>query len=160
MRKQEQRSAKNGAGIMFALNGNPRPQHENPILHHERDNLPCRFDLFSAGSEHPAWQLYDWRSTVGHQWCDWDGNRRWIILVCAVTLMTETLEVGDPVEVYLDAKFGDQEGWHPGTIFKIDPYSEHRSFYWVRFDAEAAAALGRPHISVFNPKNIRRSMRE
>ena len=74
--------------------------------------------------------------------------------------MAETLEVGDPVEVYLDAKFGDREGWYSGTIFKIDPYSEHRSFYWVRFDAGVAAVLGIPHISVFNPKNIRRTTSE
>ena len=70
--------------------------------------------------------------------------------------MAETLQVGDPVEVYLDAKFGEREGWHSGTIFRIDPYSEHRSFYWVRFDPEAAALLGIPQISVLNPKNIRR----
>jgi hypothetical protein len=71
--------------------------------------------------------------------------------------MAETLDVNDRVEIYLDAKFGEREGWHAGTIFKIDPYSEHRSFYWVRFDAEVAAVLGMPHISIFNPKNIRRS---
>lgn len=71
--------------------------------------------------------------------------------------MAETLQVGDLVEVYLDAKFGEREGWHSGTIFRIDPYSEHRSFYWVRFDAEAAVLLGIPQISVLNPKNIRRN---
>ena len=71
--------------------------------------------------------------------------------------MEETLEVGDRVEIYLDAKFGEREGWHAGTIFKIDPYSEHRRFYWVRFEAHVAALLGMPHVSVFNPKNIRRS---
>ena len=70
--------------------------------------------------------------------------------------MTESLQNGDPVEVYLDAKFGDRAGWHSGTIFRIDPYSEHRSFYWVRFEAEAASVLGLSQISVFNPKNIRR----
>ena len=71
--------------------------------------------------------------------------------------MAETLQVGDPVEVYLDAKFGDLEGWHAGTIFRIDPYSEHRSFYWVKFDPEAAALLRIAQISVLNPKNIRRN---
>jgi hypothetical protein len=74
--------------------------------------------------------------------------------------MAETLQVGDRVEVYLDMKFGELEGWHSGTIFRIDPYSEHRSFYWVRFDAEVEAKLGMPQISVFNPKNIRRSRSE
>jgi hypothetical protein len=77
-------------------------------------------------------------------------------LVHAQALMAETLQVGDRVEVYLDAKFGEQEGWHSGTIFRIDPYSDHRSFYWVRFDAEVEAVLGMPQISVFNLKNIRR----
>ena len=71
--------------------------------------------------------------------------------------MEEALEVGDRVEIYLAAKFGEREGWHAGTIFKIDPYSEHRRFYWVRFEADVAALLGMPHVSVFNPKNIRRS---
>jgi hypothetical protein len=70
--------------------------------------------------------------------------------------MEESLQIGDRVEVYLDARFGSQQGWHPGTVFKIDPYSEHRSFYWVKFDLEAAAQLGTPQISVFNPKNIRK----
>lgn len=74
--------------------------------------------------------------------------------------MEEALRVGDQVEVYLDAKFGEKEGWHPGTIFRIDPYSEHRRFFWVRFDPEAAALVGIPQISVFNPKNIRRSQSE
>lgn len=71
--------------------------------------------------------------------------------------MGESLQIGDQVEVYLDAKFGERDGWHSGTIFRIDPYSEHRSFYWVRFDAEVEALLGISQISVFNPKNIRRS---
>jgi hypothetical protein len=75
-------------------------------------------------------------------------------------MMEETLQIGDRVEVYLDAKFGEREGWHSGTIFRIDPYSEHRSFFWVRFDAEAAATLGMPQISILNPKNIRRSASE
>ena len=70
--------------------------------------------------------------------------------------MAPTFQIGDPVEVYLDKRFGEREGWHPGTVFRIDPYSEHRSFYWVKFDAEVEAALGMPQISVINPKNIRR----
>ena len=71
--------------------------------------------------------------------------------------MAETLQVGDPVEVYLDAKFGEREGWYAGTIVRIDPYSEHRSFYWVSFDVEAVVLLGISQISVLNPKNIRRN---
>ena len=70
--------------------------------------------------------------------------------------MAETLQIGDRVEVYLERKFEDQAGWHAGTIFRVDPYSEHRSFYWVKFDVDVAAALGIAQISVLNPKNIRR----
>lgn len=75
-------------------------------------------------------------------------------------MMAEMLQIGDQVEVYLDTKFGDLAGWHTGTIFRIDPYSEHRSFYWVRFAAEVADVLGMQQISVLNPKNIRRSRSE
>jgi hypothetical protein len=71
--------------------------------------------------------------------------------------MAEALQIGDRVEIFLDAKFGQNEGWHTGVLFKIDPYSEHRNFYWVRFDAETASHLGMNQISVFNPKNIRKS---
>jgi hypothetical protein len=69
--------------------------------------------------------------------------------------MAETFAIDEQVEVFLDAKFGEREGWHSGIIFRIDPYSEHRSFYWVRFDADVALALGLREISVFNPNNIR-----
>ena len=69
--------------------------------------------------------------------------------------MTETIQIGDRVKVYLDSKFGKDEGWYEGTVFKIDPYSEHRSFYWVELDEDAQAMLGIKLISVLNPKNIR-----
>ena len=68
--------------------------------------------------------------------------------------MADSYQIGDRVEIYLDEKFGDKEGWHAGTIFRIDPYSEHRSFYWVKFDT--AAQTGMTQISVFNTKNIRK----
>jgi len=70
--------------------------------------------------------------------------------------MAESYQIGDGVEIYLDEKFGEKEGWYAGTIFKIDPYSEHRCFYWVQFDAEAQSLTGSQQISVFNPKNIRK----
>lgn len=70
--------------------------------------------------------------------------------------MTEPLHIGDQVKIYLDSKFGNDEGWYEGTIFKIDPYSEHRNFYWVELNEEAQAALRTKHISVFNPKNIQK----
>lgn len=71
--------------------------------------------------------------------------------------MTDTIQVGDRVEIRLDAKFGEMEGWHNGTVFRIEPYSEHRSFYWVKLDDDARAALRVGEISIFNPKNIRKT---
>ena len=70
--------------------------------------------------------------------------------------MAESFKVGDRVEIYLNEKFGDREGWYTGTVFKVDPYSEHRSFYWVNFDTEAQTITGARQISVFNLKNIRK----
>jgi hypothetical protein len=70
--------------------------------------------------------------------------------------MSKAIQVGDRVEIYLDSKFGDKEGWYAGVVFKIDPYSAHRSFYWVELDAEAQSISGIKQISVFNVKNIRK----
>ena len=70
--------------------------------------------------------------------------------------MDDVLHVGDRVKIYLDAKFGEKEGWYEGTVFKIDPYSEHRSFYWVQLNAEAQSIVGMRQISVFNVKNIKK----
>ncbi|MBI4759782.1 MAG: PilZ domain-containing protein [Chloroflexota bacterium] len=70
----------------------------------------------------------------------------------------EEIRVGERVEIHLDAKFGKHEGWYAGTVVRIEPYSKHRSFYWVELDEQAQAALnaGMKLISVFNPKNIRK----
>jgi hypothetical protein len=72
--------------------------------------------------------------------------------------MEEPLRVGDRVQIFLDGRKWGAEGWYDGTVVRIDPYSEHRSFHWVELDEEAAAVLGRgiKLISVFNPKNIRK----
>jgi hypothetical protein len=70
--------------------------------------------------------------------------------------MTEPIQLADRVKVYLDSKFGKDEGWYEGTVFKIDPYSEHRSFYWVELDEDVQAMLSIRQISVFNPKNIQK----
>ena len=67
--------------------------------------------------------------------------------------MEEVIHIGDRVRVRLEAKSND---WFEGTVVRIDPYSEHRSFYWVRLDAEAQAILKVTEISVFNPKNIKK----
>lgn len=70
--------------------------------------------------------------------------------------MTEPLKIGDRVSIHLDEKFGERTGWYNGTIVRMEPYSEHRSFYWVLLDAEAQAILKLREISVFNPKNIKK----
>ena len=73
--------------------------------------------------------------------------------------MNESIRVGDRVQIFLDAKTWGSEGWFAGTVVRIDPYSEHRSFHWVELDEESVAALGRGvrMISVLNPKNIRKT---
>lgn len=70
--------------------------------------------------------------------------------------MTETIQIGDRVQIRLDSKFGEREGWYTGTVIRIEPYSEHRSFYWIQLDAEAQSVLKIREISVFNPKNIQK----
>jgi hypothetical protein len=72
--------------------------------------------------------------------------------------MDESIGVGDRVQILLDSKTWQSEGWFDATVIRIDPYSEHRSFYWVELDEEAEAILGKSVklISVFNPKNIRK----
>ncbi|HSL30066.1 MAG TPA: hypothetical protein VK900_12770 [Anaerolineales bacterium] len=72
--------------------------------------------------------------------------------------MAEEFQIGDRVQIFLNAAVWGSEGWFDGTVVRIDPYSEHRSFYWVRLDEEVAAMLagGSGLISVLNPKNIRK----
>lgn len=70
--------------------------------------------------------------------------------------MNGSIQIGDRVQVYLDSGFWKSEGWFEGTVLRIDPYSEHRSFYWVELDEAVRAHLGAGTklISVLNPKNI------
>jgi len=68
----------------------------------------------------------------------------------------DVIHIGDRVRVRLDAPAGREEAWFEGTVVRIDPYSAHRSFYWVEFDEEVRAMLGFGQISVFNPRNIRK----
>ena len=72
--------------------------------------------------------------------------------------MAEDIKIGDRVEVFLDSKFWKSEGWFAGTVIRIDPYSQHRSFYWVELDddVEAVPGKGSKLISVLNPKNIKK----
>lgn len=72
--------------------------------------------------------------------------------------MEEPIRIGDRVQILLDSKTWKGQGWFDGTVVRIDPYSTHRSFYWVELDEEAWAMLGRGVrlLSVLNPKNIRK----
>ncbi len=72
--------------------------------------------------------------------------------------MADEIQIGDRVQVFLNAKNWGRDDWFSGTVVRIDPYSGHRSFYWVELDAEAQTAPGggMSLISVFNPKNIRK----
>jgi hypothetical protein len=70
--------------------------------------------------------------------------------------MSEDLKVGERVKIRIDSKDPKSENWFEGTVIRIDPYSEHRSFYWVEFDDDIKALLGISQISIFNPKNIKR----
>jgi len=75
--------------------------------------------------------------------------------------MEEPIQVGDRVQIFLDAERWGAEGWYEGIVVRIDPYSRHRSFHWVELDEETAAILGKAIrlISVLNPKNIRKLSR-
>lgn len=70
--------------------------------------------------------------------------------------MKTEYQIGDRVKIRLDSKFGQMEGWYPGTVTRIEPYSEHRCFYWVLLDIESQTLLKVREISVFNPRNIQR----
>ena len=72
--------------------------------------------------------------------------------------MADGIRVGDRVQVFLDEKNWGQGDWFEGTVVRIDPYSEHRSFHWVELDDAEKARLGARMnlISVFNPKHIRK----
>ena len=70
--------------------------------------------------------------------------------------MKESIHIGERVKIFLDSKFVNSAGWFDRIVVRIDPYSEHRSFYWVKLDEDAQALLGIKQISVFNPKNIQK----
>jgi hypothetical protein len=72
--------------------------------------------------------------------------------------MAEQLRVGDRVMVLLDSDYWESRGWFEGVVIRIEPYSPHRSFYWVEFAEEIQDRLGSGVrlISVLNPKNIKK----
>ena len=63
------------------------------------------------------------------------------------------------MEVHLDPPAWAEEGWFAGNVVRIDPYSAHRSFYWVELDIPVRASDGSRVglVSVFNPKHLRRA---
>lgn len=73
--------------------------------------------------------------------------------------MSEVFQIGDRVQIFLNAEVWGNEGWFDGTVVRIDPYSQHRSFYWVQLDNEVETMPGKGAklISVLNPKNIRKA---
>ena len=73
--------------------------------------------------------------------------------------MSDEIKIGDRVQILLDAKVWGSDGWFEGTVVRIDPYTKHRSFYWVELDQASAATLGKGTrlISVLNPRNIRKT---
>jgi hypothetical protein len=70
--------------------------------------------------------------------------------------MSAEIGIGDRVRIRLDSTSWGRQGWFEGTVVRIEPYSAHRSFYWVELDDLSQAVLGGgiKLISVFNPKNI------
>jgi hypothetical protein len=70
--------------------------------------------------------------------------------------MAVEIQIGDRVRVHLDSANWASQGWHDGTVVRIDPYSRHRRFYWVALDVEVSSRTGGKTglLSVFNPKYI------
>ena len=73
--------------------------------------------------------------------------------------MPEEIKVGDRVSIHLDSQTWQNLGWFDGRVVRIEPYSQHRSFYWVELNEDAQTMLGGgiKLISVLNPKNIRQA---
>lgn len=73
--------------------------------------------------------------------------------------MPDDIQIGDRVKIHLDSSFWKSEGWFVGTVVRIDPYTEHRRFYWVELDTDVAAARGGSTrlVSVLNPDRIRKA---
>jgi hypothetical protein len=68
----------------------------------------------------------------------------------------DEFRIGERVKIFLDSQYWKSEGWFDGRVIRIDPYSEHRNFYWVELDQEVEPLLGKAtrQVSILNPKNI------
>lgn len=73
-------------------------------------------------------------------------------------MTSDGFQIGDRVEIFLDSKYWQSEGWFSGSVILVDLYSKHRNFYWVELDQEVAPMFGKSTkiISVLNPKNIKK----
>ena len=93
-----------------------------------------------------------------HNGCRWNGFDS-LDVAKEIDEVAEDFQIGDRVQIFLDSKVWGSEGWFEGTVVRIDPYTQHRSFYWVELTDEAAAILekGTKLISVLNLKNIRKA---
>ena len=68
------------------------------------------------------------------------------------------LDLGDRVKVRLDSSFWRSQGWFEGVVQKVQPYSQHRRFYWIELDQEVEGIDGSRtrFVSVFNPSNYQK----
>ncbi len=73
--------------------------------------------------------------------------------------MQDAIRAGDRVKILLDSRFWKSRGWFEGRVVKIEPYSEHRDFYWVQLDQAVEANPGGTTnlVSILNPKNIQKA---
>jgi len=68
----------------------------------------------------------------------------------------DEFRIDERVKIFLDSQYWKSEGWFDGRVIRIDPYSEHRNFYWVELDQEVEPMLGKATrlVSILNPRNI------
>jgi hypothetical protein len=68
----------------------------------------------------------------------------------------DEFRINERVKIFLDSQYWKSEGWFDGRVIRIDPYSEHRNFYWVELDQEVEPMLGKATrlVSILNPRNI------
>jgi len=69
----------------------------------------------------------------------------------------ESITVSDRVKVYLDPLKIRGGRLVRRMVFRIDPYSNHRRFYWVQLDADAQAILGSGRSQSSTPKEYPRN---
>lgn len=67
-------------------------------------------------------------------------------------------KIGERVQILLDSPFWGNSGWVDGIVVEIQPYSKHRSFFWVRIEGARSGNGDLPSlVSVLNPRKIRKA---